>query len=108
MTEFSVRHLTSFYLARESRSLSLPLLPRSHIVLLLGFGWPENFFAYCWFVAGIPLRSTSLDNLQNRAGAGTFKPSSPDREASAKVSAHLAFAKPTLAICRDFCLPGVH
>jgi hypothetical protein len=39
-TEFLVRHLTSFYLARESRSLSLPLL---HIVLLLDFGWPENF-----------------------------------------------------------------
>jgi hypothetical protein len=39
-TEFVVRHLTSFYLARESRSLSLPL---SHIVLLLDFGWPENF-----------------------------------------------------------------
>jgi hypothetical protein len=96
--------LLFFCLARESRSLSFTAFAYCPLLDSVGL---KNF---CFLLVsnGEPLRSTSLDNLQIWAGAGTFKPSSPIHEASAKASAHLALiAKPTLAVCRDSCLPGV-
>jgi hypothetical protein len=57
-------------------------------------------------LAGFPLRSSSLDNLQELGCGRNIQAIKSTHEASAKASAHLALnAKPILAICRDIaCL----
>jgi hypothetical protein len=91
------------FLARD-RFLSLLLL---HIVLLQIAAGPiaDSCFANLGWV---PIAKPVFGYLHHEVGAGTFKPSSPIHfEASAKASAHFLIAKPILATCRDFCLPGV-
>jgi hypothetical protein len=79
------------YLARDP-FLSLLLL---HIVLLLiAVGLKILFFLLG--SSGVPLRSISLDNLQNWAGAGTFKPSSPIMKPVPKRLRTLLCCEPTL------------
>jgi len=87
--------------------IAFSLLLLLHIVLLQIEVGPIADFLFANF-GWIPLRSSSLDDLLNWAGAGTFKPVNSDHEASAKASAHLANCKTNLATDRDFCLPGVN
>lgn len=88
-------------LARESLSSLLLLV---HIVLLQ-IALAQMQIVLTW---RDPMRSSSLwINLQNGAGAGTFKPLSPIMKPAPKRLRTLLIPKPIRAICRDFCLPGV-
>jgi hypothetical protein len=86
--------------------IAFSLLLLLHIVLLQIAVGPiaDSCFANFWLE---PIAKPIFGYPQNEVEAGTFKPSSPIHEASAKASAHFLIAKPILATCRDFCLPGV-
>lgn len=65
----------------------------------------DSCFANLWMD---PIAKPVFGYLQNEVGAGTFKPSSFDHlKPVPKRLRTLLIAKPTLATCRDFCLPGV-
>jgi len=83
-----VRHSTTFLLLARD-----PLL--LHIVLLL-IAVGLKILLFLLGSSGVPLRSISLDNLQNWAGAGTFKPSSPIMKPVPKRLRTLLCCEPTL------------
>ena len=87
-----MRHSTTVLLLARDRFLSLLLL---HIVpLLIAVGL--KILLFLLVLVGVPLRSISLDNLQNWAGAGTFKPSSPIMKPVPKRLRTLLCCEPTL------------
>jgi len=75
--------------------IAFSLLLLLHIVLLQIEVGPIADFLFANF-GWIPLRSSSLDDLQNWAGAGTFKPSTPIMKPAPKRLRTLLIAKPTL------------
>lgn len=79
-------------LARESLSLSYC----SCILSCCRLGWPKMQISLTY------AKLFSLDNLQNGAGAGTFKPLSPIMKPVPKRLRTLLIPKPICAICRDF------
>jgi hypothetical protein len=81
----SIRATLNVFSCLACESLSLLLL--LHIVLLL-IAVGLKSLPY-WVLAGSHCEALLWINLQNRAGAGTFKPYKSDHEASAKASAHL-------------------